>query len=393
MKNAIRLTVVTLLAAGFSLSADTLYVGPGGYPSIEDAVNVAATGDLVSVTNGVFGSTTISKMVTVRSINGPQVTAINGSLWVSGGPSLSGFALMNGDNNGSVVLGLATAATNAFLTNCIISGGHYAGGNGADGLGGGAFGCTLYNCLVTNNYASYGGGGAAFCTLYNCTLAGNSSIGWGGGAYSCTLYNCIVCSNTAGFGPSRDYYESDLYSCWTADPQFVDYANGDLHLQSNSPCINAGNNAFVYTTKDLDGRARIKGGTVDIGAYECQAPALLAYYTWAQAYGLPTDSSAVYADADGDGMNNWQEWVCGTCPTNPLSALRLVSAAPVGTDVKVSWQSVAGASYFLARSANLASPSTLLATNILGQAGTTTYTDTNAAGAGSFFYRVGVNCP
>ena len=29
-------------------------------------------------------------------------------------------------------------------------------------------------------------------------------------------------------------------------------------------------------------------------------------------------------------MNNWQEWVCYTCPTNPLMNLRLVSALPVG---------------------------------------------------------------
>ena len=59
----------------------------------------------------------------------------------------------------------------------------------------------------------------------------------------------------------------------------------------------------------------------------------------------------------------------------------------------VSWQSVAGVNYFLKRSANLASPFTLVATNIIGQAGTTTYGDTNATGAGPFFYRVGVNSP
>ena len=73
--------------------------------------------------------------------------------------------------------------------------------------------------------------------------------------------------------------------------------------------------------------------------------------------------------------------------------MRLLSALPTGTNVTVCWQSVTGVSYFLERSANLGSPFTLLATGIPGQAGTTTFTDTNATGAGPFFYRVGVNCP
>ena len=92
-------------------------------------------------------------------------------------------------------------------------------------------------------------------------------------------------------------------------------------------------------------------------------------------------------------MNNWQEWVCGTCPTNEVSALRLLSALPTGTNVTVRWESVAGVNYVLERSADLVSPFTLLATNILGQAATTTYADTNASGAGPSFYRVGVKCP
>ena len=115
-------------------------------------------------------------------------------------------------------------------------------------------------------------------------------------------------------------------------------------------------------------------------------------YAWLQHYGLPTDGSADYTDPDGDGMNNWQEWRCGTCPTNALSVLRLLSATRAGTNVMVTWQSVPGASYVLERSTSLSAttPFTPLAINLPGQPGTTTYTDTNAAGASPLFYRVGV---
>ena len=58
----------------------------------------------------------------------------------------------------------------------------------------------------------------------------------------------------------------------------------------------------------------------------------------------------------------------------------------------VSWQSVNGVNYFVERSTNLAAtpPSTRLAANVLGLAGTTTFTDTNAASLSPLFYRVGV---
>ena len=213
--------------------------------------------------------------------------------------------------------------------------------------GGGAYNCTLYNCVLYGNSVlgstlpyhppSWGyGGGAASSILYNCTVVGNSGAGsppmssfqytQGGGAYDCTLYNSIVCFNNAATDP-------DCSGCggneiWTSDPLFIDYANGNLRLQSNSPCINAGNNAYVTAATDMDGNPRIVSGTVDIGAYEYQGTGSLISYAWLQQYGLPTDGSADYADPDHDGMNNWQEWVCGTDPTNALSALRMVSARP-----------------------------------------------------------------
>ncbi|MCB9331295.1 MAG: hypothetical protein H6574_09455 [Lewinellaceae bacterium] len=60
------------------------------------------------------------------------------------------------------------------------------------------------------------------------------------------------------------------------DPLFVNPDSGDYRLQPCSPLINAGSNAYVLDSTDLDGLPRIRGGTVDIGAYEAQGPSLAA---------------------------------------------------------------------------------------------------------------------
>jgi len=83
-------------------------------------------------------------------------------------------------------------------------------------------------------------------------------------------------------------------------------------------------------------------GVKEANAYEFERGAGGLFIGWLQQYGLPTDGSTGYADTDGDGLNNWQEWRCGTDPTNALSVLRLLAAAAVGSDVMVSWQSEAG---------------------------------------------------
>ena len=448
MKSALRLTVFTLLLAASDLPAATHYVSLGSTnptppytnwgtaaTNIQQAVGVAAAGDVVVVTNGVYpGGVSVAKPLTLQSVNGPETTVIDGyggvrCVFLTDRANLFGFTLARGvavDGGG-----VYCQSASAVLSNCVLTGNS---ANDYDGMGGGACGGTLYNCTLTGNSsafdgggasggptgdsgcilnnckltgnsAAYFGGGAQGATLNNCTLTGNWS-GYGGGAAGCTLNNCIVYNNSSTNGANYDPngYSTLNYSCTTPlptngfsnitnAPLFVDYAGGNLRLQSNSPCINAGNNAYVTNSTDLDGRRRIVGGTVDMGAYEFQPGVSGAFIGWLQQYSLPTDGSADFIDSDGDGMNNWQEWVCGTCPTNAQSVLRLLSPSVISTNATVTWQSVSGVNYFLGRSANLASPFMLLATNVVGQAGTTSYADTNATGAGPFFYRVGVKSP
>jgi hypothetical protein len=89
-------------------------------------------------------------------------------------------------------------------------------------------------------------------------------------------------------------------------------------------------------------------------------------------------------------MNNWQEWVAGTDPTNALSKLQTISAIPTNTNSSaVSWQSITAKKYFLQRSGDLSTFSAIQS-NIIGQAGSTVYTDTTATNSNAFFYRVGV---
>jgi hypothetical protein len=52
------------------------------------------------------------------------------------------------------------------------------------------------------------------------------------------------------------------------DPLFVDAPGGDYHPRLGSPVIDAGDDAFVSATADLDGLPRVQGDHVDMGAFE-----------------------------------------------------------------------------------------------------------------------------
>jgi hypothetical protein len=176
-------------------------------------------------------------------------------------------------------------------------------------------------------------------------------------------------------------------------PHFVNPALGDFRLQPNSPGINDGANIYVTTATDLDGNPRIVGGAVDVGAYEHQSPAFQMPYRWLWQYGLSANGTSDSADADADGLNNYGEWRSGTVPTNSFSALRMLSPTGSASGVTVSWQSVATKRYWLERGADLSVTASfqVMATNIIGTAGTKTFFDASATNGGPYFYRVGVH--
>ena len=333
-------------------------------------------------------------------------TLINNSGYSGGGAA---YCVLNNCTLTGNYGGYGGGACECSLLNCTLT-------NNTSGFGGAAYSGTLINCICVNNTATQVGGGACFGNLDNCILFGNWAQEGGGGLWAggannstivnnspngsdyTTLNNCIEYYNQGGsYSSSYNYCCTDQLpgndlNNFTNEPSLMDPEGGDFHLLKNSPCINSGNNAYITNSTDLDGNPRIAGGTVDIGAYEFQWPMSVISYAWLQQYDLSTSGSDDYADTDGDGMNNWQEWRTGTNPTDASSLLKMTTVTNDVSGITITWQSVSGVTYFLQRGTDLgAQPAfSTIQTGIAGQPDTTSYTDTDATGDGPYFYRVGV---
>ncbi|MEJ0089382.1 MAG: choice-of-anchor Q domain-containing protein [Limisphaerales bacterium] len=344
---------------------------------------------------------------------------VQGNVANQGGGLYDCFATSCTISNNSAQLG--GGGFESDLLSCLVSsnyaqvwGGGYCYGTASSSIiknnrarsgGGGVAGGSSKNCLIINNNALGGfGGGANSTSLTNCTVVGNIAM-QGGGTYSPdfpdgSYVNCIVYFNNA-MGPDANTspYPGQFNFCctlplppggignFTNAPLFLDNA---YHLQTNSPCIDAGNSDLTIGGTDLDGRPRIVGASVDVGVMEFQGIDFEAFISWLYQYGLPTDGSGDFVDSDGDMLNNWQEWKSGTIPTNSTSVLRLVSPVSSPDGLVVTWQSVTNVTYYLERSSDLAGQFSSMASNLVGLVNSTSYTDAAATNSGSYFYRVGV---
>ncbi len=138
---------------------------------------------------------------------------------------------------------------------------------------------SIINTTFSGNSAQSG----SVIFAFNNTFSINNSILWGNSAPALTgvTEGIITYSLVQGCDPSGTW---NTATCGTngggnlanVDPQFVNpisytdapTTTGDLRLQPNSPAIDKGNNALNDTTEDLEGKPRIMGPTIDLGAYE-----------------------------------------------------------------------------------------------------------------------------
>jgi hypothetical protein len=242
------------------------------------------------------------------TFSGNSANKYGGGMYNGGSSTTLANCIFSGNSATYDGGGMYNRESSPTLTNCTFSGNSAQSGGGMLTFESNP---TLTNCTFSGNLARNRGGGMYNLNisrpiLTNCTISGNRGH-WAGGVISTDysivlLKNCILWANTDYeeindqiIGPAVVTY-TDVQGGYTgtgnieADPCFVapghfepncvsgpqypyctyDWIGGDYHLLPDSPCINAGDPNYVAgaNEKDLDGKPRVIGCRIDMGAFE-----------------------------------------------------------------------------------------------------------------------------
>jgi len=282
---------------GASVSGTTVnlnnnsFIG-NGYTAWCYGGGVYINGTTVTVSNNIFSANRASFMA---NTGGGGVYFSGGTITLNNN-SFDGNSALSGCGGGAYCSGTVTLSGNTLKLNTAPTGGGlYTDGPTVR---------LLNNLLVKNSQSSSSskGGGVwvratTLLDMINNTITDNTAAGSGGGvAFQVDgvtevlhVYNNIIWGNTAdatgadvhliGTGSRKEFLFNNahgMYGVWDIAvnnldlaPLFFDPVNGDYHLRSTSPCVNAGTNgAPQLPATDLDGGERVANGTVDMGCYE-----------------------------------------------------------------------------------------------------------------------------
>jgi len=273
-----------LLSAAVPVSADIIHV-PGQYPTIQQGIDAAVSGDIVLVAPGRYVEEIQLKAgVVVRGAGegksiidgggdaGDVVTAIGNS--IRNDTKLSGFSILGAANGGGMPGGASVFCNSGAapeIFNCRME----SSDAGID-LWNGSNAFIHNNVICHNTYDGFSTGSGA--TFVNNTVHSNRIGVYDYSGYGPVVMNNIITNNrtygvygpSGGQGPVLSYNDAwgnaENYHQATpgvgsdsVDPLYVDTIAGDYHLGPGSPCIDCGNPAPEYNDPD--------GTRNDMGAY------------------------------------------------------------------------------------------------------------------------------
>jgi hypothetical protein len=277
--------------------------------------------------------------------------------------------------------------------------------------------CSLRNSIVMAEIVpGYTGREHVYCFASN-TLA----------SYHGDYNDLYFVSGAGGISPELHAFTNwtaatnrDIHSI-SADPHFIDPVAGDFHLRSaavsgawekatsgwtqfatNSPCIDTGdpaapnghepqpngamlnigafgNSPYASRSVDSDG----EGLSDTFEAYARGFRWGLAPYTY-----KPFGSDPLLADTDGDGMDDYKEYISGTDPCDTNQCFAVTQLYPTINDhIVLSWPSAANRLYGIQWTTNMMQPFEVLATGIAATPPLNTYVVTNNLPVRGTFFR------
>ncbi|NCC51951.1 MAG: hypothetical protein EOM20_12140 [Spartobacteria bacterium] len=250
-------------AAALYVAHEGAHVSPYGSwahaaTSIQAAVDAAVDGDIILITNGLYGlneQVSVSKAVTLRGVNGAGYTTVDGGYLTrcfhlsNTGACLEGLTVTRGVAYGG---GGVSCSNGGHVVDCVIrdcrstkdGGGLYV-----------RYG-TVSNCQFYGNSSSWGGGLLAQdeAVVDQCFFSGNHATNGGGGLYAwgaIEVKNCTADSNTAGWGGGFMLDETSVASNCLAVNNRTDLSAGGIYLY---------NDAELHHSTVVSNYARYGGG-------------------------------------------------------------------------------------------------------------------------------------
>jgi len=274
---------VILFSAVVGISVPSILEVPAHYPTIQQAITHAATGDTVLVAPGTYVENINfhGKAITVKSSDGAECTVIDGG--VPSHPDYGSVVCFMSDEGADSVLEGFTV-TNGFGTldySGYCGGGIYCDydssptlinntiiGNSVSGSGSGIF-CssdsepTIVHNTITGNSAGMSGGGIC-CdsysrpTIVNNTITGNSTD-WSGGGIAFFMSFPAPCTNNTITENSAGTEGGGIHCSWS-DITFTKNTikensaeNNGGGISTNYSCLTLINNMITGNSAGLDG--------------------------------------------------------------------------------------------------------------------------------------------